>query len=84
VLEEQLRAAEEEGQTHVALDLSGLSFVDSSGVSALVKARHEADERGHTLVLSQPTPQVHGVFAMLGLVQWLTYEDESEQAGHGT
>lgn len=61
------------------LDLSGLSFVDSAGVSVLVRAKREAEERGHTLVLSRPTPQVHGVFALVGLVQWLSYDDNGRE-----
>lgn len=73
-LEEELRAAQSEGQGHVRLDLGGLSFVDSAGVSVLVRAKREAAERGDTLILSRPTPQVHGVFSLLGLVQWLSYD----------
>lgn len=74
-LEEQLLALQGEGAARVVLDLSGLRFVDSAGVSVLVKAKRDADERGDTLILCQPTPQVHGVFAMLGLAQWLSYEN---------
>ena len=42
-LAEQLDALAADACPRVLLDLSRLSFVDSSGVSVLVKARHEAD-----------------------------------------
>jgi anti-anti-sigma factor len=74
-LERLLRQMDAEGEPSVVLDLSGLSFVDSAGVSVLVRARHDAEERGRMVVLLHPTPQVHGVFAMLGLAQWLDYGD---------
>jgi anti-sigma B factor antagonist len=74
-LEKELRALQSEGQGHIRLDLGGLSFVDSAGVSVLVKAKREASERGDALILSRPTPQVHGVFSLLGLVQWLSYDE---------
>jgi len=74
-LERLLRDLDEEGQRFVLLDLGALSFVDSAGVSVLVRARHDADEHGRRVVLHRPTAQVHGVFAMLGLAQWLDYED---------
>lgn len=59
----------------VLLDLNGLRFVDSSGVSVLIKAKQEADASGRTVVLRQPTEQLHRVFALLGLADWLVYED---------
>jgi len=59
----------------VLIELSGLSFVDSAGVSVLVKARHEAEANGRRLILRNPTEQVNQVFSVLGLASWLAYED---------
>jgi anti-anti-sigma regulatory factor len=41
----------------------------------LIRAKHDAEERGYALVLSRPTPQVQGVFALLGLLRWLDTEN---------
>ena len=40
-----------ESHDRVVLDLSGLAFVDSAGVSVLIKARKDAELSGRTLVL---------------------------------
>ena len=58
----------------VLLDLRDLKFVDSAGVSVLIKAKNESEASGRELVLRRPTAQVHDVFAVVGLVEWLTFE----------
>jgi anti-sigma B factor antagonist len=59
----------------VLLDLSGLTFVDSAGVSVLVKAKHEAEAKGRRLILRSPTEQVRQVFSVVGLADWLAYDN---------
>ena len=56
----------------MTLDLSELAFVDSAGVSVLIKGKQDAESNGRTLVLSRATEQVHRVFALVGLADWLT------------
>jgi anti-anti-sigma factor len=65
------------GQPHarVMLDLNGLRFVDSAGVSVLIRAKQRADTEGRTLVLRRPTEQLERVFALVGLADWLAVED---------
>jgi anti-sigma B factor antagonist len=64
-----------EPHARVMLDLNGLSFVDSAGVSVLIKAKQTAKAGGHTLVLRRPTEQLERVFALVGLADWLAIED---------
>jgi anti-sigma B factor antagonist len=59
----------------VMLDLNGLSFVDSTGVSVLIKAKQSAATHARTLVLRRPTEQLERVFALVGLANWLAIED---------
>jgi anti-sigma B factor antagonist len=59
----------------VMLDLNGLSFVDSAGVSVLIKAKQSAKAHGRVLVLRRPTEQLERVFALVGLADWLAIED---------
>lgn len=49
------------------LDLSGLTFIDSSGVRVLVQALKRLRERGERLVLVAPPAHVKRVFDLLGL-----------------
>jgi anti-sigma B factor antagonist len=51
-----LRVATAEGA--VALDLSETDFMDSSGLSMLVRLRNKAHARGLALVLVDPSPPV--------------------------
>jgi anti-sigma B factor antagonist len=64
----------------LTIDLSGLTFCDSSGARLLYRIDGEAKARGRTMVLQSPTPAVHRVLDVLGLVQILTIEDELTDA----
>lgn len=61
--------------TRVMLDLNELRFVDSAGVSVLIKAKQAAATNGQVLVLRRPTEQLERVFALVGLADWLAVED---------
>jgi anti-sigma B factor antagonist len=74
-LAEQLDALAAEACPLLLLELSGLTFVDSAGVSVLVKAKHEAEANGRRLTLRSPTEQVRQVFSVVGLADWLSYDD---------
>jgi anti-sigma B factor antagonist len=74
-LEQLLTEVLAESHERVMLDLNGLSFVDSAGVSVLIKAKQRAQSGGCTLVLRRPTEQLERVFALVGLANWLAIED---------
>ncbi len=73
-LDERLAEIMATSSGRVLLDLQDLKFVDSAGVTVLIKAKNESEASGRELVLRRPTAQVHDVFAILGLVEWLTFE----------
>jgi anti-anti-sigma factor len=74
-LEERLGEVLAQPHARVMLDLNGLRFVDSAGVSVLIKAKQTAESTGRTLVLRRPTEQLERVFALVGLADWLAVED---------
>jgi anti-sigma B factor antagonist len=74
-LEPVLSDVLEQPHARVMLDLNGLRFVDSAGVSVLIKAKQRAEANGRMLVLRRPTEQLERVFALLGLADWLEIED---------
>ncbi len=74
-LEQRLAEVLAEPHDRVMLDLNGLRFVDSAGVSVLIKAKQRAQSDGRTLVLRRPTEQLERVFALVGLADWLAIED---------
>jgi anti-sigma B factor antagonist len=74
-LEQLLSEVLAQPHARVMLDLNGLQFVDSAGVSVLIKAKQRAGAEGRTLVLRRPTEQLERVFALVGLADWLAIED---------
>lgn len=54
-----------------ALDLSGITEIDTAGVQLLLLARREASARGRTLLLKAPSPAVCNAFELLELAQHL-------------
>jgi anti-sigma B factor antagonist len=55
------------GRTDVVVDVSGLGFIDSTGLNALVAARREAERLGCTLTLRRPARCVRRVLDITGL-----------------
>ncbi len=74
-LEQHLNEVLAEPHTRIMLDLNELTFVDSAGVSVLIKAKQDAESGGRTLLLRRPTEQLERVFALVGIADWLVYED---------
>ena len=56
----------------IVIDLSELTFMDSSGIGAIHAARRGAIEDGGYLVVSRPSPMVHRVLEITGLDIWVT------------
>lgn len=54
VLDDQLRV----GRRMVRIDLAGVTFLDATGLQAMVSARNELMARGGRLVLQRPSRQI--------------------------
>jgi anti-sigma B factor antagonist len=67
VLSRELDELLELGHPRVAVDLSGVSFMDSSALSALVQAHERAKETGRTLQVVRPSPACAKVLSITGL-----------------
>lgn len=63
-----LLTAPSEGEL-VHLDLSGLSFIDSSGISELVRVGDEFSSRGQALKIKNPSDAVRRVLDITGLLE---------------
>lgn len=60
--------------TTVALDLSAVTFLDSSGLAVLLAARQRLADAGGPLVLHHPSPPVRRLLAVTGVDQLFTIE----------
>jgi anti-sigma B factor antagonist len=58
----------------VIVDLAGLTFIDSSGISVLILAFKRAAAHGRTFVLRAPPAQVARVLQMTDTDQMFTIE----------
>ena len=72
-LRDQLSAALD-ANTAVALDMSEVSYIDSSGVAALIENRQKADEAGKEFKLYKPSESVISVLKMAKLDTFFVIE----------
>ena len=66
-VDEVLSDAQAHDQPDMVVDLRGLSFIDSSGIRALLRANLRAEEAGGTLKLLAGPANVQRVFEVAGL-----------------
>jgi anti-anti-sigma factor len=62
------------GERAIVIDLAGLSFVDSSGLRALLLARRAAVADGYELTVTEGRPAVERVLKMTGIDELLRGE----------
>jgi anti-anti-sigma factor len=67
-LEEAIKRAD-----HVVVDLRPVSFMDTTGMRALLEARKQAEREGVKLELVPGQPQVQQVFEVTGLLDELPF-----------
>jgi anti-sigma B factor antagonist len=56
-----------QGNLSVIVDLSGVTFLDSTGIHALIDARERMLRHGGDLILSSPTPSTLRTLEVCGL-----------------
>jgi anti-sigma B factor antagonist len=76
-LEEELERTA--GADSVVVDLRGLEFIDSTGLSVLVKAHQEAQDSGREFGLVKGGAQVQRLLDLTGLTERLTLADAPEE-----
>ena len=78
-LEEELeRVAQSDAQV-VIVDLRNLEFMDSTGLSVLVRAHQRAEEDGRRLGLVNGSQQVQRLLTLTGVADRLTLTDVPEE-----
>ena len=65
------------GKPVVRLDLSGLTFADSSAISAILLCAQAAERNGATLQIVNPRPRLQHLFDITGLSQAFNVMHES-------
>lgn len=76
MLEEAIEAAMEDASVkQIVLDLSQLSFVDSSGLRVFVTTRESLGSRGGELILRRPTANTRRLLDITGLGEVIDIQD---------
>jgi anti-anti-sigma factor len=76
-VQEELRRVEAEGPALLVLDLSNLTFLDSTGLRAVVTADERARENGRRFVVVRGPDAVQRVFAITRLEERLEMVDDA-------
>jgi anti-sigma B factor antagonist len=76
-LRQELVALVEAGETRVVVDLASLTFVDSTGLGALVGGLKRFRAASGDLVLESPTPSVRKAWEITGLTSVVTIENKA-------
>jgi anti-sigma B factor antagonist len=78
-LRQQLERASQSGAELVVLDLRELAFMDSTGLSVLVKAQQQAAGAGHRFAVVKGGKQVQRLLSLTGVAAHLTLVDEPDE-----
>ncbi|MFD5305687.1 STAS domain-containing protein [Streptomyces rochei] len=68
------------GDEGVVIDLSGLTYCDSTGITVLIGAYQRAQATGSPLSLAGVRPDQMRVFSVVGLDQVFTFHPDTEAA----
>jgi anti-anti-sigma factor len=80
VLEQAIDRLEQGPVVDLVIDLSGVTFVDSQGVSLLVHLHRVLQEAGASLTLVQPSPAVRNILELTGIDTYIDVTDEPASA----
>ena len=79
-LEDRLRRLIEEGATRLLLDLTGVDYVNSSGLKAILVAAKQIEAAGGRFALCGLNANVFMVFEMIGFTRILSILPAREEA----
>lgn len=69
--------------THLCVDLGGISFVDSSGIGALLGRYRRIVARGGAMSLVRAPAAVQGMLDLSGILRVIPHYDSEQQAIRG-
>ena len=78
-LQEELDRVAASDSEMLIIDLRGLDFMDSTGLSVLVRAHQRAEEQGRQLAMVKGPQQVQRLLSLTGVADRLTLVDSPEE-----
>lgn len=78
-LQEELDGVAASNSDLLIIDLRGLDFMDSTGLSVLVRAHQRAEEQGRRLAIVKGPQQVQRLLSLTGVADRMTVVDSPEE-----
>jgi anti-sigma B factor antagonist len=78
-VERSLRSMIARHPEHVVVDLSGVTFIDSSGLAVLINAMQDVKKYGGKLILSGITQNVRSILEMARLDQFFLIDPRDDE-----
>ena len=69
------------GARSIAIDLGELTFIDSAGLRAIMRAKSLCEEQSCDFSLVPGSKSIQRVFALTGLLEYLPFVEDSASAG---
>ncbi|HKS44064.1 MAG TPA: STAS domain-containing protein [Amycolatopsis sp.] len=82
-LDQALHELLDAGAVRLVMDFENLSFFDSACISALVRARAQAEDRGGTMMLANLDRYARRILDLTGLLSSFTVEEDVATEGAG-
>jgi anti-anti-sigma factor len=79
-LHAELLALVEKKPARIVLDLSGVDYMDSSGIGTLVEIKRRVDKYKGKFILAALRPRVRGLFEITRLEQFFTIAADAGEA----
>lgn len=64
----------ESGPSEIVLDCNGLTFIDSSGIAALIAVQKRLGPKGRRLIVRSPRPMIRKVLEVTDLLEYLNVQ----------
>jgi anti-anti-sigma factor len=68
------------GSSHLTLDLSNVTFIDSTGLQAVIDARNRCAQHKQEFRITPGPPSVQRIFEITGLLESLPFESDAAPA----
>ena len=75
LLDAAILAAEASGATTITVDIDRVTFIDSTGLRALIEAQLRSQQDSNRLRLTRGSPQAQRLFALAAVDQLLPFVD---------
>lgn len=80
LITEAFSAVTADGPATVLIDLAGTEYINTSGISVLIRLAMEAKRAGHRLLVSGATPHYRKVFDLVRFSQFVSMHDTEQEA----